>query len=1017
MNRYFGITLGTVLAGLLAIGAAHGQATLLPDALQSYYDNNGKPLANGNVYFYVPGTTTPSTTWTSASESVAQPQPVPLGSAGRPASPIFGSGSYRQIVQDQFGNVIWDAVTASTGSGSGGGSSGVTAGDGNAVGTVLLWTGTSLPANYLYTAGQAISRTTYAQLLTAITYSTTALCQAGIASITVPTAVSDGTPIGAPVEASCFAPGTIVSSKTSGQLTMSNNATTTTSTTLVVFPWGNGDGATTFNVPDYRGRVIPGRDNMGGSTAGILLSGVYGSNPDAINAQGGNLSTQLTLNQLPSGITSSNAAQSIVVGAVGAGVLPILASGDTWESASGSNGSGQNWVRATSNVGPSSITSLSGSNSISVTSNNAGKGQAVSATIGSGGSGYTSGTQTLSLSGGTCSIPPQFSVTVTGGVASSPILVNAGQCAIAPTNPAATTGGGGTGATLNVTYSSLPLGTIPPSVTSDYIIKALPNSIIPYVYGFNVLAPSELATTTALPNSPTYSNGITGVGATLTAGSNSTLTVDGTVAALGNVVLVNNQTDGTQNGIYSVTVAGSGSTPWVLTRVTYFDTPAQMLVGSYTFITGGNTNGQSAWILANSVNSVGVNVVNFVLFYTNDVQVGSITGLGTGVATALGQAVNTAGGIVAPSAAFTQYGVIYGGGSGVSPTSTAVGTSGQLFLGVTSSAPQWGTMGGDATVANTGTLTFATVNSNTGSFGSATQCVAFTVNGKGLLTAASATTCTPAVGSITGFGTGIATALATAVGSAGAPVLFNGAGGTPSSLTLTNAAGLPFAGLPSGTSDTALGYWGATSVSALAINNCTNALTYSTSTHTFGCNVVAGTGTVTEQKNTAGTGLTTSGNCDNTSSNATSPCRYAFALTGATLQATPTSPSPTTSTTGVMMGLGSTCTITPVNSTKVKFEIIGEINNNTASDSVTDRIYYGTGAAPSNGAATTGTQIGNAQTYNAPIGGGYNVPFANGGIVTGLFPGVVYWFDANIYVTSGGTGTIASLSCNAFEVY
>jgi hypothetical protein len=38
-------------------------------------------------------------------------------------------------------------------------------------------------------------------------------------------------------------------------------------------------------------------------------------------------------------------------------------------------------------------------------------------------------------------------------------------------------------------------------------------------------------------------------------------------------------------------------------------------------------------------------------------------------------------------------------------------------------------------------------------------------------------------------GTGVATALAVNVGSAGAPVLFNGAGGTPSSITLTNASG------------------------------------------------------------------------------------------------------------------------------------------------------------------------------------------------------------------------------------
>lgn len=54
-------------------------------------------------------------------------------------------------------------------------------------------------------------------------------------------------------------------------------------------------------------------------------------------------------------------------------------------------------------------------------------------------------------------------------------------------------------------------------------------------------------------------------------------------------------------------------------------------------------------------------------------------------------------------------------------------------------------------------------------------------------------TVAPAVGDITGLGTGVATALAVNVGSAGAPVVFNGAGGTPSSLTLTNATGLPVA--------------------------------------------------------------------------------------------------------------------------------------------------------------------------------------------------------------------------------
>jgi len=52
---------------------------------------------------------------------------------------------------------------------------------------------------------------------------------------------------------------------------------------------------------------------------------------------------------------------------------------------------------------------------------------------------------------------------------------------------------------------------------------------------------------------------------------------------------------------------------------------------------------------------------------------------------------------------------------------------------------------------------------------------------------------TVAIGSVTGLGTGVATALAVSVGSSGAPVVFNGAGGTPSSITLTNATGYPAA--------------------------------------------------------------------------------------------------------------------------------------------------------------------------------------------------------------------------------
>lgn len=97
---------------------------------------------------------------------------------------------------------------------------------------------------------------------------------------------------------------------------------------------------------------------------------------------------------------------------------------------------------------------------------------------------------------------------------------------------------------------------------------------------------------------------------------------------------------------------------------------------------------------------------------------------------------------------------------------------------------------GDVTSVGNATI-LATVNSNVGSFGSATQGVVTTVNGKGLTTAIANVTITPGVASITGLGTGVATALAINVGTAGAVVVNGGALGTPSSGVATNLTGSP----------------------------------------------------------------------------------------------------------------------------------------------------------------------------------------------------------------------------------
>lgn len=98
---------------------------------------------------------------------------------------------------------------------------------------------------------------------------------------------------------------------------------------------------------------------------------------------------------------------------------------------------------------------------------------------------------------------------------------------------------------------------------------------------------------------------------------------------------------------------------------------------------------------------------------------------------------------------------------------------------------------GDATASGPGSaaLTLATVIVAGGPTGSATVAPIITYDVKGRLITVSSATITPAVGSITGLGTGIGAALAINAGSAGAPVLFNGAGGTPSSLVGTNISG------------------------------------------------------------------------------------------------------------------------------------------------------------------------------------------------------------------------------------
>lgn len=90
-------------------------ATLLPTPEQQWIDANGNPLESGTIYTYVPGTTTPKACWQDADQLILNDNPIILDSAGRAL--IYGSGTYRFIVRDSAGNLVYDQLTADTSSG------------------------------------------------------------------------------------------------------------------------------------------------------------------------------------------------------------------------------------------------------------------------------------------------------------------------------------------------------------------------------------------------------------------------------------------------------------------------------------------------------------------------------------------------------------------------------------------------------------------------------------------------------------------------------------------------------------------------------------------------------------------------------------------------------------------------------------------------------------------------------------------------------------------------------------
>lgn len=113
--------------------------------------------------------------------------------------------------------------------------------------------------------------------------------------------------------------------------------------------------------------------------------------------------------------------------------------------------------------------------------------------------------------------------------------------------------------------------------------------------------PVRLATVAALAANTSAGSG---VGKTLTADVNGTLPVDGQTAAQGDRIAVLEEATQSDRGLYDVTQAGSGGSPWILTRATDFDNGdngdgiTEVESGVLIPVQEGTLNGKTLWRLA-----------------------------------------------------------------------------------------------------------------------------------------------------------------------------------------------------------------------------------------------------------------------------------------------------------------------------------------------------------------------------------------------------------------------------------
>jgi hypothetical protein len=198
-----------------------------------------------------------------------------------------------------------------------------------------------------------------------------------------------------------------------------------------------------------------------------------------------------------------------------------------------------------------------------------------------------------------------------------------------------------------------------PVVGSDAATKLYVDSIAAQGISYHEPVKYEVPNTTGNLTA-TYNNGTGGVSATLTnAGTLAAFVPDGVTASISDRVLIYNQTNAYENGVYVVSTVGNGSTAWVLTRAADADSygvksPTELGGGDAFFVTSGNTGAGETYVCNNpSVIIFGSTAITFAQISSAQVyQAGngiSITNTTISLATPVSVANGGTGQSAAPS--------------------------------------------------------------------------------------------------------------------------------------------------------------------------------------------------------------------------------------------------------------------------------------------------------------------------------------------------------------------------------